>query len=47
VKVWALFEPFIDTVVVCTMTTLVLIVTRQIMVGAEIDMPVLPGVLML
>lgn len=33
----ALLEPFIDTVVVCTMTALVLIVTGQIMVGAEID----------
>ena len=33
----ALLEPFIDTVVVCTMTALVLIVTGQIVVGVEID----------
>ncbi len=33
----ALLEPFIDTVVVCTMTALVLIVTGQIQVGAEIS----------
>lgn len=33
----ALLEPFIDTVVVCTMTALVLIVTGQITVGAQIS----------
>jgi len=33
----ALLEPFIDTVVVCTMTALVLIVTGEFMVGAEIS----------
>ncbi len=33
----ALLEPFIDTVVVCTMTALVLIVTGQIVVGANIS----------
>ncbi|MFH6602050.1 alanine/glycine:cation symporter family protein [Maribacter algicola] len=33
----ALLEPFIDTVVVCTMTALVLIVTGQIQVGTEIS----------
>lgn len=32
----ALLEPFIDTVVICTMTALVLIVTGQITVGAQI-----------
>jgi AGCS family alanine or glycine:cation symporter len=33
----ALLEPFIDTVVVCTMTALVLIITGQITVGAEVS----------
>ncbi len=33
----ALLEPFIDTVVVCTMTALVLIVTDQLVIGAEIN----------
>ncbi len=33
----ALLEPFIDTVVVCTMTALVLIVTGQLVVGVEIN----------
>ncbi len=33
----ALLEPFIDTVVVCTMTALVLIITGQINTGTEID----------
>lgn len=33
----ALLEPFIDTVVICTMTALVLIVTGQITVGAQIS----------
>ncbi len=33
----ALLEPFIDTVVICTMTALVLIVTDQIVVGAQIS----------
>ncbi len=33
----ALLEPFIDTVVVCTMTALVLIITGQIQVGVEIS----------
>ncbi|WP_299607227.1 alanine/glycine:cation symporter family protein [uncultured Aquimarina sp.] len=33
----ALLEPFIDTVVICTMTALVLIITGQINVGAEIS----------
>jgi len=33
----ALLEPFIDTVVVCTMTALVLIVTGQIQIGVEIS----------
>ncbi|WP_394750472.1 alanine/glycine:cation symporter family protein [Spongiimicrobium salis] len=33
----ALLEPFIDTVVVCTMTALVLVITGQIVVGAEIS----------
>lgn len=32
----ALLEPFIDTVVICTMTALVLIITGQIVVGSEI-----------
>lgn len=33
----ALLEPFIDTVVVCTMTALVLIITGQLTVGASIS----------
>lgn len=33
----ALLEPFIDTVVICTMTALVLITTGQLTVGAEIN----------
>lgn len=33
----ALLEPFIDTVVVCTMTALVLIITGQVTVGASIS----------
>lgn len=33
----ALLEPFIDTVVVCTMTALVLIITGQLTVGAAIS----------
>ncbi|WP_394344932.1 alanine/glycine:cation symporter family protein [Aquimarina algicola] len=33
----ALLEPFIDTVVVCTMTALVLIITGQVEVGVEIN----------
>ncbi len=33
----ALLEPFIDTVVVCTMTALVLIITGQAVVGGEIS----------
>jgi AGCS family alanine or glycine:cation symporter len=33
----ALLEPFIDTVVVCTMTALVLIITGQIAVGNEVS----------
>ena len=33
----ALLEPFIDTVVICTMTALVLIVTDQITIGAQIS----------
>ncbi|WP_103070813.1 alanine/glycine:cation symporter family protein [Aquimarina sediminis] len=33
----ALLEPFIDTVVVCTMTALVLIITGQISTGVEIN----------
>lgn len=33
----ALLEPFIDTVVICTMTALVLIITGQIVVGSEIS----------
>ncbi len=33
----ALLEPFIDTVVVCTMTALALIITGQIVIGAEIS----------
>ncbi|MBP2833476.1 alanine:cation symporter family protein [Aquimarina sp. U1-2] len=33
----AMLEPFIDTVVVCTMTALVLIITGQIETGAEIN----------
>lgn len=33
----ALLEPFIDTVVVCTMTALVLIITNQLVVGAQIN----------
>ncbi|WP_298515612.1 sodium:alanine symporter family protein [uncultured Kordia sp.] len=33
----ALLEPFIDTVVVCTMTALVLIITGQIAVGTEVS----------
>lgn len=33
----ALLEPFIDTVVICTMTALVLIITGQIEVGAQIS----------
>ncbi|MFS4493868.1 alanine/glycine:cation symporter family protein [Maribacter sp. 2308TA10-17] len=33
----ALLEPFIDTVVICTMTALVLIITGQLEVGAEIS----------
>ncbi|MCK8521955.1 alanine:cation symporter family protein [Aquimarina sp. D1M17] len=33
----ALLEPFIDTVVVCTMTALVLIITGQIHTGVEIN----------
>lgn len=33
----ALLEPFIDTVVICTMTALVLIVTGQVSVGAQIS----------
>jgi len=33
----ALLEPFIDTVVICTMTALVLIITGQVEVGAQIS----------
>ena len=33
----ALLEPFIDTVVVCTMTALVLIITGQVTVGAQVS----------
>jgi len=33
----ALLEPFIDTVVVCTMTALVLIITNQLVVGAQLN----------
>lgn len=33
----ALLEPFIDTIVVCTMTALVLIITGQIAVGTEVS----------
>lgn len=33
----ALLEPFIDTVIVCTMTALVLIITGQITVGASVS----------
>ena len=33
----ALLEPFIDTVIVCTMTALVLVITGQVTVGAEIS----------
>ena len=33
----ALLEPFIDTVVICTMTALVLIITGQIEIGAQIN----------
>lgn len=33
----ALLEPFIDTVVVCTMTALVLIITNQLVVGVQIN----------
>ncbi|TSE09111.1 alanine/glycine:cation symporter family protein [Aquimarina algiphila] len=33
----ALLEPFIDTVIVCTMTALVLIITGQIQTGVEIS----------
>lgn len=33
----ALLEPFIDTVVICTMTALVLIITGQLVVGSEIS----------
>ncbi|WP_046756979.1 alanine/glycine:cation symporter family protein [Kordia jejudonensis] len=33
----ALLEPFIDTVVVCTMTALVLIITGQLNVGTEVS----------
>ena len=33
----ALLEPFIDTVVICTMTALVLIITGQVEVGVPID----------
>ncbi|AXT53230.1 alanine:cation symporter family protein [Aquimarina sp. BL5] len=33
----ALLEPFIDTVVICTMTAIVLIITGQIQVGTEIS----------
>lgn len=33
----ALLEPFIDTVVVCTLTALVLIITGQVAVGTEIS----------
>ncbi len=33
----ALLEPFIDTVVVCTMTALALIITGQLVVGAELS----------
>ncbi|MEX0290821.1 MAG: alanine/glycine:cation symporter family protein [Flavobacteriaceae bacterium] len=33
----ALLEPFIDTVVVCTMTALVLIVSGQLVVGAQLS----------
>ncbi|MDH7444498.1 alanine/glycine:cation symporter family protein [Aquimarina sp. 2201CG14-23] len=33
----ALLEPFIDTVVICTMTAMVLIITGQIEVGAQIS----------
>jgi len=33
----ALLEPFIDTVVICTMTALVLIITGQVQVGAQIS----------
>jgi len=31
----ALLEPFIDTVVICTMTALVIIITRQLVIDAE------------
>ena len=33
----ALLEPFIDTVVICTMTALVLIITGQLEVGAQLS----------
>lgn len=33
----ALLEPFIDTVVVCTMTALVLIITGQLQIGAQLS----------
>jgi AGCS family alanine or glycine:cation symporter len=33
----ALLEPFIDTVVICTMTALVLIITGQVEIGVPID----------
>ena len=33
----ALLEPFIDTVVVCTMTALALIITGQLVIGAELS----------
>lgn len=33
----ALLEPFIDTVVICTMTALALIITDQIVIGAQIS----------
>jgi AGCS family alanine or glycine:cation symporter len=31
----SLLEPFIDTVIVCTMTALVIVITRQLMIDAE------------
>lgn len=33
----ALLEPFVDTVIVCTMTALVLVITGQVVVGSEIS----------
>ncbi len=39
----ALLEPFIDTVVICTMTALVIIISGQLMVDAKTGLYILEG----